>query len=310
MFQIFQKANYNFIGIRKYAISFSLILILAGVVSLVIKGGPKYDVEFEGGTLIEFRFQKDIEIGSIRSALAEINLAGAEIKKSEGSGPKTGAAEVMIRAQGVSENRDTSTEIQTLFKAKFPDNPFELLQSANVGPKVGKELVLDAIYAVLVSMIGILIYVAFRFEFKFAVGAVIALFHDVMITVGIFSILNMEISMAVVASLLTLVGYSINDTIVVFDRIRENLKTHRKEGWAGIINGSINQTLSRTIITSSTVFIVVLILWLFGGEVLHGFSFALVIGVITGTYSSIYIAAPIVLEWHERDERKKLQVKK
>jgi preprotein translocase SecF subunit len=188
---------------------------------------------------------------------------------------------------------------------KLAANKFELLSKDTVGPRIGSELRNDAIKAILIALILILAYISWRFEFKFAVGAVAALFHDVLITLGIFSLLKLEISLAVVAAFLTIIGYSLNDTIVVFDRIRENLKVMRREEYPKIFNISINQTLSRTLLTSLTTFVVVLILFFFGGEVIHTFSFALVIGIIVGTYSSVFIASPVVVEWYLKAEAKR-----
>jgi len=184
----------------------------------------------------------------------------------------------------------------------FPDNALTLRSVESVGPKIGQELRSAAFWAIAVSLALLLLYISIRFEFIFAVGAVVALFHDVLITLGFFSLLNLEISLAVIAAFLTLVGYSLNDTIVVFDRIRENTKLHRRENLdiKRIINLSINQTISRTILTSLTTFIVVVVLYIFGGEVIHNFAFCMVLGIIVGTYSSVYIAAPLVVEWYEK----------
>ena len=176
-----------------------------------------------------------------------------------------------------------------------------------VGPKIGSELRTSMILAIFVALLGILLYISWRFEFVFAVGAIAALFHDVVITLGIFSVLQLEITLAIIAAFLTIVGYSLNDTIVIFDRIRENLKVLRREKYDKIINTSINQSLSRTVVTSMTTMIVVVILFVFGGEVIHNFAFALIVGVIVGTYSSIFIASPIVVEWEKRQELKKVR---
>jgi len=189
----------------------------------------------------------------------------------------------------------------------FPQNQPQERMVESVGPKIGKELRSAAIWATLISLVLILIYVSFRFEFIFAVGAVVALFHDVMVTLSFFSLLNMEVNLTVVAAFLTIVGYSLNDTIVVMDRIRENRRIHRDGGIEKLINLSVNQTLGRTIITSLTVFIVVLILLFFGGDVIYNFSFAMTVGVISGVYSTVYIAAPIVVEWYKKAEVQKIR---
>jgi preprotein translocase SecF subunit len=294
--QFIKDTNINFIGYRKIAITISVALIVIGIVSLIIHGGPKYGIDFTGGTSLQLKFEKPINIGQIRTILSGIGLGNSEIKQFAIGN------EVLIRLQQ-QDNIDavTNQALQEL-KTKLPDNKFDLRFKETVGPRIGSELRRDAIKAILISLVLILIYISWRFEFKFAVGAVAALFHDVLITLGIFSLLNYEISLAVVAAFLTLVGYSLNDTIVVFDRIRENLKVMRREEYVTIFNRSINQTLSRTILTSFTTFIVVVILFFFGGEVIHTFSFALVIGIIVGTYSSIFIASPVVVEWYLRSE--------
>ncbi len=300
--QFFNEPNINFVGSRKIAYFVSGTLILIGIISLILHGGPKYSIDFLGGTAIQLRFEKPVQVGQVRSAMAELGLANAEIKHFGASN------EVLVRVltkQGAGQ--DITKQIVEQLKKKLPDNPVEVRRIERVGPKIGSELRRAAIYAVFFSLGLLLIYISWRFEFKFAVGAIVALFHDVMITLGIFSILGQEISLAVVAAFLTLVGYSLNDTIVVYDRIRENLKIFRRESYESIINKSINQTLSRTIITSFTTFTVVLVLFLIGGEVIRGFTLALLIGVIVGTYSSIYVASPIVIEWQHWQERRKSQ---
>ena len=186
------------------------------------------------------------------------------------------------------------------FTASFPDNKYDIRAVMEIGPKIGSELREAALLAVFISLIGILIYISWRFEFKFAVGAVVALFHDVLVTLGFFSLLNLDITLVIVAAFLTIVGYSLNDTIVVYDRIRENLKILRRDAFENVINRSINQTLSRTIITSGTTLIVVVVLFLIGGEVIHDFSFALVVGIIAGTYSTVFIASPVVIALQSR----------
>jgi preprotein translocase subunit SecF len=301
--EFFRETHINFVRTRKYAIIISALLILIGMVSLVIKGGPIYGIDFLGGTEIQVKFPRPVPVSQVRQALTTLGYGQAEIKQ-------FGApSDLLIRVQQQEQGTQISDAIlQALHKA-FPDNGPEKRFVESVGPKIGQELRNAAIWAILISLGVILVYVSFRFEFIFAVGAVIALAHDVLITLGFFSLLNLEISLAVVAAFLTLVGYSINDTIVVYDRIRENLKIYRREakGIENIINLSINQTLSRTILTSGTTLMVVIALYFFGGEVIHNFAFCMLIGIITGTYSSIYVAAPIVIEWHQKAERQKIR---
>jgi len=294
--RIIKDTNIDFIGMRKIAITISLILILVGVVSLIIQGGPNYGIDFTGGTSLQLKFEKPVDVGQIRSILSGLGLGNSEIKEfAEGN-------EILIRLQQQDNMEEVSSQVLQQLATQLPDNKFELRSKEAVGPRIGSELRRDAIMAILISLVLILIYISYRFEFKFAVGAVVALFHDVLITLGFFSLLKLEISLAVVAAFLTIIGYSLNDTIVVFDRIRENLKVMRREDYVTIFNRSINQTLSRTLLTSLTTFVVVIILFFFGGEVIHIFSFALVVGVIVGTYSSIFIASPVVVEWYLRTE--------
>ena len=297
--QFIKETHIDFIGKRRIAIIISAILIVVGIASLLIHGGPNYSIDFTGGTSLQVRFEKPIRVSEIRDILSNIGLGNSEIKEfSTGN-------ELLIRLQQQENMEDPSEKVIEGLQTQLADNPLEIRQKETVGPRIGSELRRAAIWAVLVSLALILAYISYRFEFKFAVGAVVALFHDVLITLGIFSLLNYEISLSVVAAFLTIIGYSLNDTIVVFDRIRENLKSLRKEDVVTIFNTSINQTLSRTLLTSLTTFVVVNILFFFGGEVIHNFSFALVVGVIVGTYSSVFIASPVVVEWYLKTEGKK-----
>ncbi|MBN1155678.1 protein translocase subunit SecF [candidate division KSB1 bacterium] len=297
--QFLKDVHFNFIGNRYKAGIFSIILIVISIISLIARGGPNYGIDFKGGASLHIRFEQPTTVAEIREVLSNIGQGNSEIKRL-GEGP-----EFLIRMQESVEIGDISDLFLTRLSEEFADNPYELLEKDTVGPRIGSELRDAAIWAILVALGLILIYISWRFEFKFAVGAVIALFHDVIITLGAFSVLNLEISLAIVAAFLTIVGYSLNDTIVVFDRIRENLKVMRREPYETIFNTSINQTLSRTILTSATTLIVVVILFFFGGEVIHNFSFAMLIGIIIGTYSSIFVASPFVVEWHLHQQKEK-----
>ncbi len=296
--QLFRNTKIDFIGNRKLALAFSATLILIGIGSLIYHGGPNYGIDFLGGTSIGLRFQKDVSVGDIRAAVGAAGFNDAEIKSFGGS------REVLIRIEQQDAESKMSESIKKSIGQAFPDNPYELLSEDKVGPKIGAELRSAALLAILVALFFILIYISWRFEFVFAIGAIVALFHDVMITLGFFSLLNLELSLAVIAAFLTIVGYSLNDTIVVFDRIRENMKSLRREKYNDIVNISINQSLSRTVVTSVTTMLVVVILYVFGGEVIHDFAFALMVGVAIGTYSSIFIASPILVEWEMRRELK------
>ncbi len=291
--RFFGKTNIQFIKVRKIAYIISSSLIAISIISLILHGGPRYNIDFTGGTLVQLKFEKPIEIQQIRSAIAEHGFGDAEIKH-------FGAPnEVVIRVGIMKTDEEVATVIENLISEKIPDNPYIVERVEKVGPKIGHELVLDAIKAILWSMILILIYVMWRFEFKYSVGAIAALAHDVTITLGIFSLFNIEISAPIIAALLTIVGYSLNDTIVVYDRIRENLRTVKRgsKELPNIINRSINETLSRTVITSGTTLLVVIVLYFFGGEVLRTFAFALIVGIGVGTYSSIFVASPILVDW-------------
>lgn len=296
MIEILKNTNFDFLKMKKIAFIISGFIISIGLISLMINKGPNFGIDFVGGTIIQLQFQKDIDVGTIRSSLSSVELGNSEIKRFGDT------REVLIKAEIQKGSKNTAEIVQDVLSRDFSDNPYEIRRIEEVGPKIGRELVWGAIWSVVFAFLLMGIYISWRFEFKFAVGAVAALIHDVFVTVGIFSLLNLEFSLPVVAAILTLVGYSLNDTIVVFDRVRENLKLLRREKNEFIINKSVNEVLSRTIITSLTTLFVIVIIFIFGGEVIHNFAFALLIGIITGTYSSIYVASPIVAVWKEKAE--------
>ena len=305
--QFFRETNFDFQGKRRIAFIVSGALILLGIVSLVLHGGPKLSIDFLGGLSIRIKFEQPVAENDIRAVLSSIDLGSSEVKTIREIG---GDPDILIRIKEDVSGEDTQNLVRTTLEQSFPDNRFEVRSVDRVGPRIGAELRSAAILSVLVTLALVLIYLSWRFEFKFGVGAVAALFHDVIITLGIFSLFNMEISLAIVGAFLTIVGYSLNDTIVVFDRIRENLKKHTAKPLEAVINLSINETLSRTVITSGTTFLVVLILYIFGGQVIHDFALALLLGIIVGTYSSIYIAAPILLEWGKKEALKKKRARR
>jgi preprotein translocase subunit SecF len=293
------NTNFDFVHYLKPAIAFSLALILLGLASLWYHGGPNYGVDFVGGTVVHIKFTQPTAIADIRQALATIDIAGGTVQDFGQSGN-----EFLIRlpvAEAVTE--DIAAKVQQGLVSKFSAQAFEVRRIEAVGPKVGRDLQRKAILAVAFSALAMGIYVAIRFEPRFGIGAAVALFHDVLITVGALSLMNMEFDLTVVAALLTVVGFSVNDTVIVCDRIRENMRKMRREGLVNIINRSINDTLSRTIITNGTAILMVLVLYFFGGEVIHSFAFALLVGFIVGTYSSIYVASPIVLLWEKAGQR-------
>ena len=300
--QIIKNSNIDFINNSKFTILLSSALILASIFSLVINKGPELSIDFKGGTLIAVNYTKPVNINDLRSKLKTVNIDGENFDFSSAEIKHFGnESSVALRIANIeNEPENFSGKLIEVLKNSFPDgypknkNDF-ILSIGKVSPKVGSELSGKAIMAIIYAITLILIYISLRFEFVFAIGAIAAIAHDVTITLGIFSILGYEISLPVVAAFLTIVGYSLNDTIVIFDRIRENLKTIKKDSIIDTVNKSINESLSRTIVTSLTTFFVVLILYFFGGEVIRYFSFALIIGVLVGTYSSIFVASLIVV---------------
>ncbi|MCF8261426.1 MAG: protein translocase subunit SecF [Melioribacteraceae bacterium] len=375
--RIFEKLNIDFLSKRKTAYIISGVLILAGIISLAVRG-LELGIDFKGGTEVALKFEKPIDISAARDKINTLGLGNVEVKTfggDEGILVRTELQEIpanvysqVVAATGreinkyypdidliivdsainyvtydfqsaeiandlsdrlfeeglqtskVSEEPENTQLIVRIgiadwieenLKEEYSDNPFVVQKSSRVGPKIGNELKTDAIIAVVLALIGILVYLGFRFKFVFAVGAVAALFHDVLITLGVFSLfyglipgLNLEISIYVVSSFLTLVGYSINDTVVVFDRVRENLKIHKTAKLEDNINSAINKTMPRTIITSATTLFVVTVLLFAGGEVLRGFAFTLFLGIIVGTYSSVFVASPFVLEYVKKSKKK------
>lgn len=385
MIRLFGKTNIDFQGKRHIAMTISGVVILIGIISLVLHGGPNYSIDFTGGLSIMIRFNKPagsppITEEMVRNSLEKINLGSSEVKMSRstegedlivrikeegrfkppealirskldqvlgenwrlisddritinGKPDLTGRSYVAVSTEAdeatlkslldstavdnpviikhtdiegepiyilAGEGRDSVSRLRNELIKDYPAYELEIRSIDRVGPRIGSELRTKALLAIIAALTLIIIYLWWRFELLFGIAAVIALFHDVLITLGLFSLLNQEISITIVGAFLTIVGYSLNDTIVVFDRIRENLKKYKSSSYAEVINISINATLSRTIITSGTTLIVVLVLFLAGGMVLHSFALALLIGIVVGTYSSIYIASPILIEWAER----------
>ena len=300
--QIIKNSNIDFINNSKFTILLSSALILASIFSLVINKGPELSIDFKGGTLIAVNYTKPVNINDLRFKLKTVNIDGKNFDFSSAEIKHFGnESSVALRIANIeNEPENFSGKLIEVLKNSFPDgypknkNDF-ILSIGKVSPKIGSELSGKAIMAIIYAITLILIYISLRFEFVFAIGAIAAIAHDVTITLGIFSILGYEISLPVVAAFLTIVGYSLNDTIVIFDRIRENLKTIKKGSIVDTVNKSINESLSRTIVTSLTTFFVVLILFFFGGEVIRYFSFALIIGVLVGTYSSIFVASLVVV---------------
>ncbi len=290
--RLLNNTDINFSKYSKPAIMITSIIILAGLISMFFIRGLNLGIDFTGGTLVQVRCENPANTSEIRDVLKEAGLPNAVIQKMGGN------KEFLIRIPQSIEVQEAGAKIKQGL-ARLSDNTFEYLQDQKVGPKIGEELRSAAFWAIISAIVVIGIYISIRFQYKFAIGAVVALIHDVLFTLGIFSILQLEISLSTIAAFLTIVGYSLNDTIVLFDRVRENVKKKRFDKIDKIVNLSINETLSRTIITSFTTLIVVLILIFSKGEV-RIFAIALSIGVLVGTYSSIYIAGPVVVTWQNK----------
>jgi len=300
--ELFRSTNIDWLGKKWYFLGFSLIFSVAGLFSLLFWHHLPMGVDFKGGTQVRVEFVQTPNEDHIRQAMNSAGIHDARIQRI--SDPSGNAANKVIIALPESSATDAAHDagrqsVENALTANYHDSGFTIEQVEIVGPTAGKQLQKQALLATLYSLIGMLIYLWFRFELIYGVVAVVAVFHDTLITVGAFSLTNQEITLTVIAALLTLIGYSMNDTIVIFDRIRENLATSRRESLADVVNRSINQTLSRTVIASGLTFLTVLSLYLFGGEVLHGFSFALVVGILIGTYSSVAVAAPMLVAYQE-----------
>ncbi len=296
----------DFLRFSKLAFVASLIMIVIGIASLMYHGGPKLGIDFAGGVLIQVKFERETTAAEVRSVLAEIGMEGSLIQQ-------FGAAdenEFLIRTEvSTSDLEGIDEMVGRALAEHFGSENYEIRRVEMVGAAVGKDLRKKGVLSICYAMIGILIYVSLRFEFRYAMGAIVALAHDIVITVGVFSLLGKEFTLPVIAALLTIIGYSLNDTIVVFDRIRENVKGVGRKTLPEIINMSLNHTLSRTLMTSFTTLLVLLALLVLGGPVINDFAFALTVGVVVGTYSSIFIASPLVLAWEKvlpsSEDRKK-----
>jgi preprotein translocase subunit SecF len=283
------KTNIDFISKQKLTGLLSIVLIIAGIASLIMKGGPLLSIDFTGGTVAQIKFEKPVELGQLRNTLSDYGFKGAEIV--EFGSPD----EVLIKTQFTGSSSEISEKL-TLALGKT----FILRRVESVGPKIGKELQSDALKAIGLALLLILIYITFRFDRYYALGSVMALIHDVLITLGVFSLLDYEINLSIIAAFLTIVGYSLNDTIVVFDRIRENISKFMKKTLNDVVNISLNETLNRTVITSLTTMMVVVILFIWGGKVINLFAFALIVGIFIGTYSSLFVTSPVMVYFEKR----------
>jgi preprotein translocase subunit SecF len=295
--EILGKTNINFLGLRKYSFFLSSFLILLGLFAIVQlgRGHANLGIDFAGGTAVQLKFEKPFRLEKIRQVLEAQGFKDAELQQfTEGN-----KLLVQVKKSTRFPADKVADQIVAVLSKGLSDNKFIVESTTEIGPKVGKSLQKDTLIAVAVAIIGIILYIAWRFEFVFGVAATVATFHDVLAVLGVFFILGKEVNLLLVTALLTLAGYSLTDTVVVYDRIRENLRMKLKEALATVINRSINEVLSRTIVTSLTTLLACLALFLLGGEVIHDFSFALLIGICVGTYSSVFVASPIVYEWRK-----------
>ncbi|HKO21974.1 MAG TPA: protein translocase subunit SecF [Candidatus Eisenbacteria bacterium] len=291
MLEILHGVNVDWMGKRHIAYWISGICVLISIVSLIMHGGPRYGVDFTGGTLVELQVTPPVPVDNVRRAVDQAGFTGSEIQSLNIPG------QYLVRI-GLTEihHVDPAPRVREAVAVTNPGSTVEIRKVETVGPRVGGELRGSALKAIFLALGLILVYVAFRYDWRYSLGAVVALFHDVFIALGAVSLTNKEVTLTIVAALLTIAGFSINDTIVVFDRIRERKQTLRREHPAKVMNIAVNETLSRTIITSFTVFLTVLALYLLGGEVLHDFSFTLLVGIVFGTYSSVYVASGLALD--------------
>jgi len=294
MLEILKKTNIDFIGKKYITLIVTGTLSIIGIITIIqiAAGKANMGIDFAGGTAIQLRFEKPVTLQSVRAALDAGGIKGFELQDIPAEN------KVLIKTkQSEGDLAKIADSITAAMSQTLSDNKYVIDSTTAIGPKVGTKLRNDAVKAIIMATIGILIYVALRFKFQFGVGATVATFHDVLAVLGIFYLMGKEINLIVVSGLLTIAGYSLTDTVVVFDRIRENLKIQHREPVANVINNSINEVLSRTIITSFTTFLAAAALFFLGGEVIHDFAFAIMLGIIIGTYSSIFVASPILLLW-------------
>lgn len=291
--ELIGKTNIDFIGMRKISFIISGIIAIIGIIGIIsiARGTANMGIDFSGGTAMQLRFNQPVTTEAARDALAREGVKEVDLQEI-----KEGNKLLIKMRKSTGKLAET---VEGVFKKEFPNNPFVVESSTEIGPSIGDKLKSDTLVAVAISMLGIIIYIAWRFDYKFGVGAVVATLHDVLAIFAVFFVLNKEVNLLLITAVLTIAGYSLTDTVVVFDRIRENLHKSLKDPVTGIFNRSINEVLSRTIITSFTTFMAACSLFAFGGEVIHDFAFALLVGVLVGTYSSIFVASPIVALWEK-----------
>lgn len=293
--KLFGDTNILFVPRRRFFFIFSASLVVVSILLIVFKGF-RYGVDFSGGGLVQVRFSLPVKIDAVRSALTAMGEGGASIQQTE-------TGDFLIRVKPTVQAKDESgfsSRLRQQFAVSFPDIPFEVLRDEAVGPRISRELQGKVLIAILIGIIGILLYVSFRFDFRFGTGAVLALIHDTLITLGACAIFNREVTTTLIAAILTVIGYSVNDSIVVSDRIREDVKKIRKESFADVVNRAINETLSRTMVTALTTLFVTITLLILASAEIRDFAFALTVGIVIGTYSSIFVVANLVVEWEQK----------
>lgn len=300
--RIIGKFSYDFVNKMGGAMRISIALAVISIASLLYHQGPNWGVEFTGGTEIHIKLAKSLETNVLKGTLAENGFPSESVQRFGLPGDNEHLIQFAPELATFDQIGDFQKKLEDLFATSEDFEGASIQRIDYIGPKVGKELITKALLSILIACVGILAYLVFRFEFGFAVGAVIALIHDTLITVGAISLADKEFTLAIVAALLTVIGYSVNDTIVIFDRIRENMGNFPEKGFRELVNDGISQTLSRTLLTAITVFIVLLPLFFLGGSVIHDFAFTLMVGVVIGTYSSIFVASAFVVYWRKRKE--------
>jgi preprotein translocase subunit SecF len=294
MIELLKKTNIDFMGKKYYAFVLSGIILVLGIIAVVqiARGTANLGIDFTGGTAVQIKFEKPFALSDVRKALEDGGLKDVDLQDMPVE------KKVLIRVKKEEEMLGGFSEkIVSILSQRFTDQKLVVESTTEIGPKVGKRLRKDALWAIMAATAGLLIYIAFRFQFRFGIGATIATLHDVLAVLALFYILNREINLVIVAALLAIAGYSLTDTVVVFDRLRENLKARQRDPVAVVVNQSINEVLSRTVITTLTTLLAALALFFLGGEVIHDFALAIITGIVVGTYSSIFIASPIVLLW-------------
>jgi preprotein translocase subunit SecF len=294
MIELIKKTNINFMGRKYYAFALSGIILAIGILAVIqiARGTANLGIDFTGGTAVQIEFEKPFVLHEVRKALEDGGLKDVELQDMPVE------KKLLIKVKKEEEKLGGFSEkIVSILSQRFPDQKLEVESTTEIGPKVGARLRKDALWAIMAATAGLLIYIAFRFQFRFGIGATVATLHDVLAVVALFYVLNLEINLVIVAALLAIAGYSLTDSVVVFDRIRENLKARQRDPVEAVVNQSINEVLSRTIITTLTTLLAALALFFLGGEVIHDFALAIIAGILVGTYSSIFIASPIVLLW-------------